>query len=491
MKLKYFFKYIILISLISINLGGIKMNTRKAMYAGSWYPGDKKEIISTIELYLKNAKKTEKIEGDIKVLVVPHAGWIYSGQVAAYGFQYIKGMKFDDIILMGGSHHEYIKGAALPSFEYYSTPLGEIAIDKDAIDFLTDYSEVFKVNDSPHIPEHSLEIELPFLQYLLKGDWKLIPIIFGSNDYHSLVSAAKAITEFARGKKVLVVVSTDMSHYHSYDEAVKMDRKAIEYVQNMDISGLINALQRGEVEYCGYMALLTGMLYASQIQATNVYDIYYANSGDVTGDKSRVVGYTSIIFSKTEQAEEDKVLSDDAKVELLKLARLTIETYLKTGKKPDYKPKHKELKKIGAAFVTLEKHGRLRGCIGQIIAMEPLYKCVIDMAVSAAVNDPRFPQVTQSELEDIDIEISVLTPLQRVKKIDEIKVGRDGLYIKKGYYSGLLLPQVATDYGWNREEFLMQVCHKAGLPPMAWKESDAELYRFQAVVFSEGDFGLK
>lgn len=462
-------------------------NIKKSMFAGTWYPGTKEEILKQLDTFFSKAKMTRKIKGTIKVVVCPHAGWIYSGQVDAYGFQYIQGKKFDDVFVLGPSHHIDFAAAALPTNKYFETPLGLMEIDTEAVKFLTDFSAVYKADNAPHIPEHSLEIELPFLQYSLKKGWKLVPIVLGNLDYHGLVSAAKAIAEFSKLKNILIVVSTDMSHYHTYDEACRMDKKAISLAENMDISALIAAWQDRRIEYCGFLPLLTAMLYASQIQATNVSDIFYTNSGDVTGDKSRVVGYTAIIFSKSDIRDPagGEMLNSDEKNELLALARNSITTFLKTGKKLKYTPENKVLNEHGAVFVTLEKCGNLRGCIGQIIAMEPIYRAVIDMAVSAAVGDPRFPKLSKDELADIQIEISVLTPLNPVKDINDIKIGRDGLYIKEGYHSGLLLPQVATDYGWNVEQFLRQVCNKAGLPTNAWEKDDTELYKFRAVIFSE------
>jgi AmmeMemoRadiSam system protein A len=196
-----------------------------------------------------------------------------------------------------------------------------------------------------------------------------------------------------------------------------------------------------------------------------------------------VVGYSAVAFFKPQSLKSEKWLSEEEEKELLKIARETLESYLSEGKIPHFEVKSESLKEEMGAFVTLKKKGRLRGCIGHVEANKPLYEVVSEMAITAATQDPRFSPVTLDELSEIDIEISVLSPLKKVNNIEEIKVGRDGLVIKKGFASGLLLPQVPVEWGWSREEFLRQVSLKAGLPPDAWKEAD--LYRFTAQVFGE------
>jgi len=223
----------------------------------------------------------------------------------------------------------------------------------------------------------------------------------------------------------------------------------------------------------------------------------YGDSGDITGDKSNVVGYAAIAIYKSEDktAKSEKIrikkelpkqfkLTQSEKEELLRIARESIESYLANGLLPDFDVSD-NLKKFGAAFVTLEKNGQLRGCIGHTSAVEELYKTVSGCAVQAAVRDPRFPPVKPDEMEQINIEISVLSPMQPVESLDEIEVGRDGLMIFKGRNSGLLLPQVAVDYNWSRTEFLEQTCRKAGLNKNAYLADDAVIYKFQAVIFGE------
>jgi len=228
----------------------------------------------------------------------------------------------------------------------------------------------------------------------------------------------------------------------------------------------------------------------------------YGDSGDVSGDKQAVVGYAAIVLyrqgsptdAKSAQPTDKREVSMDAKEPyrlsktetefLLRTARRSIAEYLNTGQAPAFEAPEK-LREPGAAFVTLEKEGRLRGCIGYTQAVEPLYRTVSECAVKAATQDPRFHPMQADELASLHIEISVLTPLQKVASLDEIEVGRDGLMIVMGKYRGLLLPQVAVDNGWDRDTFLEQTCHKAGLPADAYKSPEAVLYRFQALIFGE------
>jgi AmmeMemoRadiSam system protein A len=235
------------------------------------------------------------------------------------------------------------------------------------------------------------------------------------------------------------------------------------------------------------------MLAARALGANRGQVLKYLNSGDVTGDRSRVVGYAAGVFykaagGKEKMKEEKKVgvdlgLNEEEKKTLHHIAKTVIENKVKGKPIPDFKIESPILKENRGAFVTLQKKGQLRGCIGYIEGHGPLHYTIKEMAEAAAFRDPRFSPVKEKELPELDIEISVLTPLQRVKDVNEIQVGTHGIYIKKGWLSGLLLPQVATEYGWDRQTFLEHTCQKAGLPSTAWKEKDTEIYIFSADIF--------
>jgi len=234
---------------------------------------------------------------------------------------------------------------------------------------------------------------------------------------------------------------------------------------------------------CGEGPVLAAMMAARELGANRVAVLGYANSGDAPfGDKERVVGYGALMLWK----EDSTMLGGEQKAALLRMARETLLHHLTAQPIPEREVDDAALKQACGAFVTLKKKGQLRGCIGHMWSAQELYRTVQELAIAAASEDPRFPSVTGSELTDLAIEISVLSPLQYEPDPNKIEVGRDGLYIILGPYSGVLLPQVATEWGWDRDEFLRQVCLKAGLPGDAWRKG-AMLYRFQADVFSEGE----
>jgi AmmeMemoRadiSam system protein A len=284
-----------------------------------------------------------------------------------------------------------------------------------------------------------------------------------------------------------------MSHYHPAEVAEKMDKKTISHIEKLDAEGLLGELRRGNCELCGGIPVLVTLLLAKEL-SWKPADLRYAHSGDATGDRSKVVGYTSVAFytqkdKEVEKVEQEAFLTGEEKKMLLTMVRQTLEEYLKTGKVPDFfkdKPVPEHLKMETGMFVTLHKNHMLRGCIGYITGREPLYKAVSDLAISSATRDPRFRPVKHEELKDIDIEISVMTPLKRITDPNEVVVGKHGVVVQKGFSSGVFLPQVATEQGWDRETFLTELCRgKAGLPGDAWKDKNTELYIFSADVFGE------
>ena len=252
-------------------------------------------------------------------------------------------------------------------------------------------------------------------------------------------------------------------------------------------------LKNNRTEACGGGTVVTIMLAAKMLGANHGKVLKYANSGDVTGDRSRVVGYAAGVFYKTaggkeKMKEEKKVgvdlgLNEEEKKTLHHIAKTVIENKAKGKTVPELKIESPTLKENRGAFVTIHKKGQLRGCIGYIEGHGPLHKTIEEMAEAAAFRDPRFTPVKEKEFPELDIEISVLTPLKRITDVNEIEVGKHGIYIMKGMWSGLLLPQVATEYGWDRLAFLEHTCQKAGLPPNAWKEKDIEIYIFSADIF--------
>ncbi len=459
---------------------------KKPAFAGSFYPAGKPSLQVLVD---NNLKDTEKEVADISpgpfAIMAPHAGYVYSGKVAAYAYNAIKGKGYKTVILLGSSHQEALRDIALYPSGAWETPLGRVQIDSAVGRKLASMCRNIKDNTGIFSKEHSLEVQLPFLQRTLQ-DFRIVPLLVGpmeEKDYRALADALK--TTIQRGKgKVLLVVSSDMSHYHPYSDAVRMDSSTLKLIGELDWEALAKGLRQGGNELCGAPGVLTVMMVTKKLGG-EARLLHYANSGDTAGDRSRVVGYGSVAFFNPDKKKAEPLLGNAEKKKLLSISRKTLEEYVSTRTVPDITVSEQKLLERMGAFVTLNIHGQLRGCIGYIKPVAPLYKAVIDMTVAASSNDMRFRPVTKGELKDITIEISVLTPLKLINSVNEIQVGTHGLYIVYGNNSGLLLPQVATHYHWGREEFLKQTCAKAGLPEGAWKDKEAKIYTFSAQIFSE------
>ena len=450
-------------------------------FAGLFYPEKKKDLSSLIDNLFASIK-VPHLKEEILGIISPHAGYIFSAGVAAYSYKILKDKKFDTAIIMGPSHRYYFKGVAIWDEGEFKVPLESLKIDKEIsqklekLEFVKDKKEYF-------FKEHSIEVQLPFLIKSI-NNIKIVPLIFGENTYQNLEKLAEKLKEIAKIKNIIVIVSTDLSHYHPYLEAKKIDAQTIKYIKEKDTDALWIDYKLGKVRACGIHPLIAFLLYVKKVGG-KIEILKYANSGDTAGDRNRVVGYLSAVAYKKEEEKMNYSLTEEEKRILLKIARQTLESYLKEGKIPEFKVESEKLKEKRGVFVTLKKNGELRGCIGRIVADTPLYLAVSQMAIEAATSDPRFRPVSFSELKDIEIEISVLSPFEKVKSLDEIVVGRDGLMIQKGFYSGLLLPQVPTEYGWDKKTYLEHLCLKAGLPPTAYKDKDVIIYKFTALVFSE------
>ncbi len=478
---------------------------RKAAVAGAFYTADAEDLTKEVDGFLANVKKINLL-GRVLAIVVPHAGYAYSGQVAAYGFKQLEGRKINSAVIICNSHTARFSGIAIDDTDIWQTPLGITRLDKELSDKLVKEGGVIQYNRSAHKSDHTIEVEIPFLQIVLDGEFKIVPILFGNIHDDSYKRLAQALANNL-GKDDIVVVSSDMSHYPSYEDANKIDRETLKAIKEKDIEKLemhISSVMDQNIPgektvLCGIDGIKTIMELCNILGDCKIEILNYANSGDVKiGDKSRVVGYSSALIYKLSSSEgegegkeemimKDEYLTKEEKQKLLLIAKNSIVKAVTGKKAPEVEVTESRLQENCGAFVTIKKHGQLRGCIGYIIAAKPLHETVRDVAASAAVNDNRFSPVSKKELDELELEISALTPLKRIESVEEIEVGKHGIYMKRGFSSGLLLPQVATEYGWDREAFLEHTCNKAGLPRDAWKDKSTEIYIYSAEVFGEED----
>jgi MEMO1 family protein len=476
-RLISFVSILFMIFLLSMTASSAEI-VKHANVAGQFYPGDKNELSKDIDGYLKDYNVIGG-EGELIAIIVPHAGYQYSGKVAAYAYKQLTNKNFDTVIIMGPSHYTTFDGlSVIPSGEY-ETPLGRVKIDKEMAASLMACDPKIKYFKEAFDREHSVEVQIPFLQKTLKN-FKIVPVVFGYQSIENCNILAQAILKSTGKKRVLLIASTDLSHYHTSEVSSTMDAAAIDAISKGDLNTLVQKLASGECELCGYGPVITAMMAVDQLYANSYEILKYADTGDVTGDKSSVVGYLSAAIYR-----RPLVLDDSEKTRLLEIARKTLESYLSTKQTPDFMIYEKELQQKYGVFVTLTKNGQLRGCIGYLKPVKPLYSAVTDMAIAAATEDTRFTAVTTEELPDIKIEISVLSPMQAITSTSEVIVGKDGILIENGGQSGVFLPQVATENKWTREQFLENVCYKAGLPVTALKDPNTRLYIFTADVFKE------
>lgn len=450
----------------------------EAGVAGTFYPADKAKLSKDIDGYLKGYKLIGGA-GDLVAIIVPHAGYDYSGRVAGYAYKQLTNKNFDTVIIMGPSHYGVFDGiSVLPKGEY-GTPLGKVKIDEEMAAKLMSYSTKISYVKELWQKEHSVDVQVPFLQKTLKN-FKIVPLIFGYQSFDNCNVLADAIIRSIGKKKVLLVASTDLSHYHTSEVAGTMDAVAIDAISKGDVSLLADRLSSRECEMCGFGPVITTMLVSETLGANSYEILKYGDSGDVTGDKSAVVGYLSAAIYR-----RPLVLDETEKSTLLGIARKTLESYVRESIRPEITVYEKNLQQKAGVFVTLTENGQLKGCVGYIKPVKPLYLAVQDMAIAAATEDIRFTPVATEELPDIRIEISVLSPMTRISSTQEVIVGRHGLVITSGGQLGILLPQVATENKWTRQQFLENICLKAGLPTDALKDPNTQLYVFTADVFHE------
>ena len=475
---------------------------RPATQARRFYDGNAQRLGAEVDGYLA-LHQGERLDGQVAALIVPHAGYYFSGNVAAAAYMSLDTTKtYQRIFLLGPSHHVWLNGASVNTeADYYATPLGQVKVDHEtAVKLTTNGSNsetggVFMYRPEAHDKEHCLEVQLPFLQRRFEVVPPIVPIIISTNDFRQLKRIAEALKPYFTDEN-LFIVSSDFSHYPSYEDACEVDAKTGKAIESGDVETFIAALEANArsgkrnlaTSACGELAIATLMLMMDSHY--EVKHLLYQNSGDIDNhDLSRVVGYHA--FAILRGAEKTFTLSEDEKRMLKEIALTNIQEALgeNHGDRSrdallykNHGPVPTILQQKCGAFVSLHKQGHLRGCIGHFGEDVALHEIVAEMARAAAFEDPRFMPVTKEELDDIEIEISVLTPMRRIKSLDEFELHRHGIYIRKGYRSGTFLPQVADEVNWTKEEFVGHCAQdKAGIGWNGWK--DAELYVYEAIVF--------
>ena len=487
--------------------GAQPLKLRPAGVAGAFYPADPAELTAMMEAMLSQVSLPE-VEGEILAAVAPHAGYECSGPVAACTYAALRGRNYARVVVIAPSHYGAFAFTSVYGGDGYITPLGTVPVDTEFARELVSMSEFIQISERGHAAtrkgaEHAIEVQLPWLQHVL-GSFMLVPVVMGDQSYESSrslgVALATLIERHAQREPgssrnssadTLIVASSDLSHYHNYNEAEEIDRLMLNALEAWDYLNMSRNFGARVWEACGGAPIIAAMIAAERMGANEARVLDYENSGDVTGDHLRVVGYSADVFVKTQSgkaAEAPFWLSEEEERELLELAQNAVEGAVRNHKlyEPHATGDH-ALDQNRGAFVTLMEGGKLRGCVGYTSAAQPLYKAIRDTATLAALRDPRFPPVTEGELPRLQYEVSVLSPLLRVDDINRIEIGKHGLLVKNGHHEGLLLPQFPVEQHWDRIRFLQETCVKAGLSPDCWTHSDTEIFCFSAQVF--GDHG--
>jgi len=482
---------------------GQEKGVRESALAGKWYSAERSRLRDAIDSFCGDAPDA-KLKGRLVALIAPHAGYAWSGRVAGYAYRQVKADAVKRVIVLGPSHYAGFRGFSIASADVWRTPLGDVAVDTTVCDKLRGH-RLHVANEAWQKPEHSLEIELPFLQRTA-GGFGLVPILVGQLRPGDAAVIAAAIKPYVT-EDTLIVVSSDFTHYGPRFQYVpfekspaeslrKLDMGAVDLILKKDFEGYMAYLRKTKATICGRYAIEI-MLKLLPKEAEGRL-LKYDTSGRMGGDYSNSVSYVAAVFTTGEKGapvERTAQLTEKEEEILLRIARTTLNTTIKSGRVPEGFEKFYELtpalKGKSGVFVTLKENGRLRGCIGRIGYPEvadklpPLYECVRLMTVESAMRDPRFPAVEANELEDIWIEISVLTIAQEVAGPQDFKVGRDGIIIRKGSKGAVFLPQVAPEQGWDRATTLSHLCVKAGLSADEWGRPGMRFFTFRAQVFDE------
>ncbi len=481
---------------------------RQPAVAGMFYPANQKELAEEVDQFLEDVE-SEPLK-NLRGLICPHAGYRFSGKTAAFGYKQLVGRKIHTVIILAPTHYAMFAGASIPDVDAYRTPLGTIPLSPKAAELAK--LKPFVVNpscqvsrpgwwrqapkelppfgeDTPHTWEHSLEVQLPLLQRTLK-DFSIVPVVFGKVDPEAVARALLKVLD----NKTIVVASSDLSHYHPYALAKELDTQCVKAICSLDIKRM------KQQEACGKDPILS-LMYIAKKKGWKAKLLDYRNSGDTSGDKSGVVGYAAIVFydprgesdtPKTPKPAGQNEFSPGQRKFLLELARKTISRVVEGGDPPVSADVPKKLTQRRAVFVTLTKGSRLRGCIGSIFPQRPLCQAVIHSAANAAVADTRFPPVQPDELDQIEIEVSVLTVPKQLhfsspeELLNKLRPNVDGVVLRVGQHQATYLPQV-WDQITDKRDFLGHLAQKAGLAKPDWMSEKAAVLVYQVEAFKESE----
>ena len=455
-------------------------DNRPPAVAGAFYPGEPETLRGDVRQYLA-AAKPRALAGELRAILVPHAGYVYSGQVAAEAFRQLAG-DWKTVVLLGPAHREAVRGASVWTGGSFLTPLGAVPVDEKLARELLEASDLFEDSRSPHQEEHSLEVELPFLQETLRT-FEIVPVLMNTEDLNVCRQVGRALAKVLARRKALLVISSDLSHYPDRETARRADRTSLLALERMEPEFLKMTsdilLERGDRElhctFCGEAALLAGLEALNVGGATRAEILRYANSADVPhGDPDRVVGYAAAAFlTSSHGAADDRTVRPEAAAVLLKTVRTSIEEGLqKKALRMGPLSEHPELNLPLNVFVTLWLDGELQGCIGSIQPRETLLEAVRRLARDSAFDDPRGITLGPADVKRLKIEISILSPFQRVPDAAAIEIGKHGVLLSKGSRRGLFLPDVWEHFS-RKEDFLDALCEqKMGLPRQSWHDRD-------------------
>jgi len=472
-----------LLIVLCTGLPAAAQDAKPSYAAGLFYDADPARLSIELDRYLAAAGRPGLGGGNVLALIAPHAGYPYSGPTAAFAWAGVKERAYDTVVVIGPSHAFGFAGCSIWPGGGFETPLGTVAVDGDLARAVAAASGFGFVPEA-FAKEHSVEVQLPFIQKVLPGV-KIVPVVMGYQTKATITALAGGLIKACAGKKVLVAASTDLSHYLPKSRAETVDAGTVELVRSLKIDALIRKVAAGENIMCGGGPVAAALIYAQKSGPVRVEILKRANSADTGGPDDRTVGYlAAAVISGDAPADAPFTLTGEEKMALLRLARSAVDAFLARREVVADGTGNPKFQTPRGVFVTLRKKGDLRGCIGFIEAVAPLGQAVVRAAIYAACEDPRFPPVRAEEVAVLNFEVSVLGPVREIRNPLSVEVGRHGLVIERGNRKGLLLPQVAVENGWDRQTFLEQACLKAGLPPDAWK-AGARVSVFDALVFHE------